>query len=177
MFPSHSTKIVGVEHEYLAFGRKISPWTCTINDSPLHSSRVSSQPFLLFPSGGEEGRRFSPRGFLSRAGKTVRKWILEEKRMVDECKTRCRKGTRSNETPRERFRKRFCSILSYLLRELNDFRCPSIPSCDLVATMYVLSLVKWTNWGYQILRFFFSGEREEFLRFLIIIFIIEHGFS
>lgn len=59
----------------------------------------------------------------------------------------------------------------------NDFRCPSIPSCDLVATMYVLSLVKWTNWGYQILRFFFSGEREEFLRFLIIIFIIEHGFS
>ena len=117
MFPSHSTKIVGVEHEYLAFGRKISPWTCTINDSPLHSSRVSSQPFLLFPSGGEEGRRFSPRGFLSRAGKTVRKWILEEKRMVDECKTRCRKGTRSNETPRECFRKRFCSILSYLLRE------------------------------------------------------------
>ena len=64
-----------------------------------------------------------------------------------------------------------------LLVERNDFRCPSIPSCDLVATMYVLSLVKWTNWGYQILRFFFSGEREEFLRFLTIIFIIEHGFS
>lgn len=32
-FPSPAAKIV--EHEYLAFGRKISPWTCTINDPPL----------------------------------------------------------------------------------------------------------------------------------------------
>lgn len=31
--PPPAAKIV--EHEYLAFGRKISPWTCTINDPPL----------------------------------------------------------------------------------------------------------------------------------------------
>lgn len=114
-FPSPAAKIV--EHEYLAFGRKISPWTCTINDPPLFLlNRWIRTPLSIRRRVGESEL---PLELFSR-GKTPRKWILERgeegEKGVDKCKTRCRK--RSN-----RFRT-FLVIL-YLVK----FR--DIKSCDI----------------------------------------------
>lgn len=114
-FPSPAAKIV--EHEYLAFGRKISPWTCTINDPPLFLlNRWIRTPLSIRRRVGESEL---PLELFSR-GKTPRKWILERgeegEKGVDKCKTRCRK--RSN-----RFRT-FLVIL-YLVK-FGD-----IKSCDI----------------------------------------------
>lgn len=113
--PPPAAKIV--EHEYLAFGRKISPWTCTINDPPLFLlNRWIRTPLSIRRRVGESEL---PLELFSR-GKTPRKWILERgeegEKGVDKCKTRCRK--RSN-----RFRT-FLVIL-YLVK----FR--DIKSCDI----------------------------------------------